>query len=133
MIKKCLSFALVCLLLLSCGSSFVSAQARTDDNASSVAKIKQKVVERGTGKSNPVEVKMSDGTSRRGYISQAGENSFTLTDSETGQAVSIGYNEVARVKYRASKAEKITARIIAGAAAAAAVVLVIAFVQIKNN
>lgn len=133
MIKKWLSFALVCLLLVTSSSSLVSAQIKTENDASSIAKIKAKIVKRGTGESKLVEVKMLDGTERRGYISQAGEDSFTLTDSETKQSGSVSYSGVARVKYRASKAEKITTGIITGALAAAAVVLVIAFVQIKNN
>jgi hypothetical protein len=53
MIKKCLSFALVCFLLVTANSSLISAQTRTDKDASSIAKIKAKIAERGTGSDKP--------------------------------------------------------------------------------
>lgn len=133
MIKKCLSFALVCLLLLSAGSSFVSAQTKTDDSASIVAKVKADVAKRGTGEDKRLEVKMLDGTKRKGYVSQAGEDSFTLVDSKTKQAVPIAYGDVAAVKNRASKGDKIALGIIGGAAAAVGSVLVYYLVRIYNN
>jgi hypothetical protein len=34
----------------------------------------------------------------KGFISQAGEDSFTLTDSKTKQTSTLAYSDVARVK-----------------------------------
>ncbi len=134
MIKKWLSFALCCLLMLNGNSSFISAQTKTDNTASSIAKIKASVAERGTGENKRVEVKMLNGTKLKGYISQADEDLFTLTDSKTRQATLIAYRDVAHVKNRASKGDKIAIGIVAGAAAAAAVVLgAIFLIACKNE
>jgi predicted regulator of Ras-like GTPase activity (Roadblock/LC7/MglB family) len=133
MIKKWLSFALTCLLLIAVNSSLISAQAKTENDASSIAKIKAVVAERGTGENKRVEVKMLDGTKRKGYISQAGEDSFTLTDSETKQADLIAYRDVAKVKNRASKGDKIALGIVAGAGVVGAIVLGYFLVNIYNN
>lgn len=123
MLKKWLSLALICLLLLTSGSSVISAQTKTENNASSAAKIKASVAERGTGENKRVEVKMLDGTKRIGYISQAGEDSFILMDSKTKQANSIAYGNVAQIKNRASKGDKITLGILVGVGAVVAIVL----------
>ena len=123
MIKKLLSFSLICLLAVVGTGSLASAQTNTNNTSSSIAAIKADVAKRGTGKNKRVEVKMLDGTKRKGYISQAGEDSFTLTDSNTNQAVSIAYADVAQVKKPGPKGDKIALWIIGGAAAVGAVVL----------
>jgi len=125
MIKKYFSFALICLLLATANSSFVSAQTQTDKNASSVAKIKTAVLKRGTGENKRVQVKMLDGTKLKGYISQSGEDSFTLTDSKTGQTTSIAYGNVAQIKGGGlSKGAKIGIGIAVGAAAVVSIVVI---------
>ena len=121
MIKKCLSFALVCLLLITANFSLISAQTKTDNTASSVAKIKAIIAERGTGENKRIEVRMLNGTKLKGYINQAGADSFTLTDSKTKQSTVIAYGEVAKVSNRLSKGDKIALGVIGGAAAAAVV------------
>ncbi len=133
MIKKWLSFALVCLLSVTASSSLISAQTKTDDTASSVAKIKADVGELVIGGNRRVEVKMLDGTKRKGNIGQANEDSFTLTDSKTKQAAPIAYADVAQVKKRTAKGDKIAIGIVAGAAVVGAIVLVSFLVQIYNN
>ncbi|MDQ5846081.1 MAG: hypothetical protein M3539_12400 [Acidobacteriota bacterium] len=45
-----------------------------------------------------VTVKLNDGAKLKGYISAAGEDSFTLTDSKTGQTRTLAYSDVAQVK-----------------------------------
>ena len=123
MIEKCLSFALICLLLITANFSLVSAQTKTDKTAFSIDRIKTDVAKRGTGENKRVEVKMLDGTKRKGYISQADEDSFTLIDSKTDQAVSLAYGDVTQVKKAGPKGDTIALWIIGGAAAVGAVVL----------
>ena len=122
MIKKCLSFALVCLLLVAANSSLVSAQINTGNNASSIAKIKTDVAKRDIYGRQLVVVKKLDGTKLKGYITQKGDDSFTLTDSKTKQTTIIAYSDVAQVKKPLS-GDTIALTIIGGAAAAAAIVL----------
>jgi hypothetical protein len=123
MIKKWLSFTLICLLSVIAECSLVSAQTNTEKTVSSIARVKTEVAKRGTGEKKRVEVKMLDGTKRKGYISQAGEDSFTLIDSDTRQAVSIAYADVAQVKKPGPTGDTIALWIIGGAAAVTAVVL----------
>ena len=123
MIKKCLSLALICLLLVTANFSLTSAQTKTDKTASSIAKIKTDVLKRGTGENKRVEVRTLDGTKLKGYISQADEGSFTLTDSKTKQTSVIAYRDVAKVNNRLSKGDKIALGIVGGAVAVAAIVL----------
>lgn len=123
MIKKCLCFAFICLLLVTANSSVISAQTKTDNTASSIAKIKTAVLKRGTGENKRVEVRTLDGTKLKGYISQADEDLFTLTDSKTKQTSVIAYSDVAKVKNRLSRGDKIALGIIGGAVAVVAIVL----------
>ncbi len=68
-----------------------------------------------------VVVKKLDGTKQKGYISQKGDDSFTLTDSKTKQTTIIAYSDVAQVKKPLS-GDTIALTIIGGAAAVAAIV-----------
>ncbi len=134
MIKKYLSFTLVCLLLISANFSLVSAQTDTDKSSKSIAKIKTKVMARSTGEKKRVEVKMSDGTKLKGYISQAGEDSFTLTDSKTNQTTVIAYRDVKKINNSWSTGNKIALAIVGGAAATAAIVLgSFIFIRCRNE
>jgi hypothetical protein len=45
-----------------------------------------------------VNVELQDGSKLKGYISQAGEDSFTLADAKTGQTRALSYLNVAEVK-----------------------------------
>ncbi len=61
------------------------------------------------------------------------EDSFILTDSKTKQAVPIAYADVAQVKNRGAKGDKIAVGIFAGAAVVGAIVLTYFLVKINNN
>lgn len=98
MIKKYLGIALACLLMLTANSVLISAQNQTDKTASLIAKVKTSVSKRGTGENKRVKVIMLSGTELKGYISQAGEDSFELTDSKTKQSRSIFYRDVRKVR-----------------------------------
>lgn len=98
MLKKLLSFSLLALLLPATGAMQLSIAAQTSQDTSRVEKIKGDVAKRGTGKKARVKVKLQDGSKLKGYITQAGEDSFTLTDSKTKQATTLAYHDVAQVK-----------------------------------
>lgn len=132
MAKRWLSFALICLLLATAGSSLIFAQIRTDNTASS-AKIKADVAELAVSGNRRIEVKMLDGTKRKGDIGQASEDSFILIDSKTKQAVPIAYADIAQVKNRGAKGDKIAVGIFAGAGVVGAIVLTYFLVKINNN
>ncbi len=98
MIKKCLSVAFIGLMLLFTNLQLINAQTSTGNNAATVEKIKANVTKRGTGEKARVNVKMLNGTKMKGFISQAGDDSFTLTDSKTKQTSTLAYSDVAQVK-----------------------------------
>jgi hypothetical protein len=74
------------------------AVAKTGQGEQRIEKVKADVARRGTGEKARVKVKLQDGSNLKGYISQAGDDSFTLTDSKTGQATTLAYRDVAQVK-----------------------------------
>ncbi len=98
MLKRTLSFSLVALLLHAANSMPILAFAQTGQRQSPVEKVKAAVAKRGTGKKARVTVKLQDGSKLKGYISQAADDSFTLTDSKTGQTRMLTYGEVTEVK-----------------------------------
>ncbi len=88
-----------------------------------VDKIKASVLKRGVGEKSRVKVKRQDGTTLKGFISQAGEDSFVLTDSKTRQTTTLAYQDVTQVKGPGlSKGKKIAIGVGVGAAVAAVVI-----------
>ncbi len=98
MLKRTLSFSLMALLLHATNSMPISAFAQTGQRQSPVEKVKAAVAKRGTGKKARVTVKLQDGSKLKGYISQAADDSFTLTDAKTGQTRILTYGEVTEIK-----------------------------------
>ena len=130
MIKKYLSIVLIGLLVFSANASLIFAQTNTAD----AEKIKADVMKRGTNEKKSVRVKMLNGTKLKGYISQIGEDSFTLTDSKTKQPTVIAYRDAAKVEGRGLAGGAKIGIIVAAAAGATLLVLYIAFQNaIRNN
>ena len=97
MLKKLLSLTLVVLLLHAVNARPVLASAQAGQGEQRVEKIKANVAKR-VGKKNRVTVKLQDGSKLKGRITQAGEDSFTLTDSKTGQPSTLAYRDVTKVE-----------------------------------
>jgi hypothetical protein len=131
MITKWLSFTLTCLLLVSANFTLISAQTPTDKTASLIAKVKASVLKRGTGENKRVKVIMLRENELKGYISQAGEDSFELTDSKTRQIRTIFYKDVAKV--RGNGLSKTAIISLAAVGAVAAVVLFVIVAPICNE
>jgi hypothetical protein len=114
-------------ILLSAIFGAPSASAKAADPARQASEVKAKVEKVGVGSDSRVEVKLRDDSKVKGYVSAAGEDSFTVTDSKTGAARTFNYSEVAKV----SKAGGSSTRknILIGAAVAAGVVVAIIFAR----
>jgi len=97
MLKKLFSIGLVVLLFHAGNSLFIHDLARAQSDPAA-EKIKAAVAKHGTGPKAKVTVKLKDKTKLKGYISNAGGDSFTLSDSKTGQARTLAYSDVAEVK-----------------------------------
>ena len=132
MIKKCLGFALICLLAAA-GGPRLAAQTNTDNDAAAEAKIKAKILKRGTGENKRVKVKLRNGTELNGFIRQTNDDSFELTDPGTKQSAAIAYRDVARIKGSGLSKGATIAIGVSVAAGIAAVVLGIFFKRYCNE
>jgi sRNA-binding regulator protein Hfq len=98
MLKKFLSATMLVAMLLFTNLQLINGQTSGGNNAATVEKIKANVTKRGKGEKARVNVKMLNGTKLKGFISQAGDDSFTVTDSKTKQTNTLAYSDVAQVK-----------------------------------
>jgi sRNA-binding regulator protein Hfq len=129
MMKKFLSIGLTGLLIFFADSAFVSAQTNAANNKTHVEKIKKSILKRGTGEKQRISVKMLNGTKMKGYINQAGEDSFTLTDSNTSQSTVLAYRDIAKV---GSSGLSKGAKIALGVGIASAATLIVLYVAFQN-
>ena len=72
-----------------------------DKGAPSTEKIKAEVAAIGPGAR--VSVKLRNGGSLTGYVSQVGEQDFVLTKAKEGTKQTVAYSEVTRVKVKNEK------------------------------
>ena len=98
MLRKSLSFVLVILLLNIVGTSSAYASSNGEKEARLAQKIKENINRLGTGKDARVEIKLQDKTKLKGYISQISENSFTIVDEKTRNAIEVSYSKAKQVK-----------------------------------
>ena len=96
--KKLFSIGLVVLLFHAGNSLLIHDVARANQSDAASDKVKAAVAKRGTGPKAKVTVKLKDKTKLKGYISNASGDSFTLSDSKTGQVRTLAYSDVAEVK-----------------------------------
>ena len=99
MYKKLLSLALVALLIhFVIGVPSASASTEAQKQARLAEKVKVGVLKLGIGKEARVAVKLRDHTKVAGYISEVREDSFAITDLNTGVVTTIAYPNVKQVK-----------------------------------
>lgn len=99
MFKRCLSYLLmVTLTFTTIGVTSVSAKSKAEKDAERTAKVKVGIAKLGVGKETRVALKLRDKTKVSGYISQAGEDSFVVTDAKTGAATTVAYPDVTQVQ-----------------------------------
>ena len=100
MLKKIVSLALVGSLMAVASARPVSAVTLTkaEKEARFAEKVKAGITKLGTGTEARVEVKLRDKTKLKGYISEAGEEQFTVVDAKTGIATIVAYPQVKQVK-----------------------------------
>ena len=61
-------------------------------------KVKTEIAKLGTGPNARVEIKLRDKTKLKGYISEAGDQSFTIVDKKTGSTTTVTYAQIKQVK-----------------------------------
>ena len=97
MLKKVLSLVLTGLLTNAVAGSSSYARSQ-DEQARNIEKVKENVRKLGVGEEAHVEVKLQDGRKLKGYIREAGEDSFTVIDSKNGTATTVAYSQVKQIK-----------------------------------
>jgi preprotein translocase subunit SecF len=101
MFKRILSVALVAALLSVVGPAPARAAAsksKAEKEAVFVARLKEGVAKLGTGTAARVEVKLKDKTKLKGYVSEVGDEAFTVVDAKTGTSTRVAYPQVQKVK-----------------------------------
>jgi hypothetical protein len=98
MFKKVLTLALVGFLLSVAGVRPALAGPKEEKTARFAEKVKHGISKLGTGAEARIEVKLRDKTKLKGYVSEAGEDSFVIVDEKTGAAHTVTYPQVKQVK-----------------------------------
>lgn len=101
----------------------LSATSARAQNVGAAAERARAVVARvGVGEKAKVEVHLPDATKVKGYVSEAGADSFTIIDKQTGAARTFNYADVTEVKKRGGGLSTTTKAIIWGGVAVGAAI-----------
>ena len=112
---------IVAAVMLSAPFGLQSARAQVANDAAA-EKARAGVMKAGTGREARVEVRLRDETKLKGYVSEAGADSFTVTDAKTGAARAVAYTDVAQVKRQGGGLSPTTKALIWGGVAAGAAI-----------
>ena len=92
---------LTCVLasmLLVVSISMPTAAQQSGSEGTTLEQIKAKVAKLGVGEKAKATVFLKDGTKKKGYIGQAGDNDFVLRDRKTDAPSTISYSDVSKVE-----------------------------------
>jgi hypothetical protein len=107
------------LLLTALGFQGAGAQSLGDQQATE--KLRTRVLKIGVGMNARVQVKLRDNTQLNGYISDAGQDSFTVVEKQTGSSKTVSYADTLSVKKGGSGVSGKTWMILGAAVVGAAV------------
>jgi hypothetical protein len=96
MMKTSLCCAISMLLLLL--TVLVTPVRAQQGNPPTVEKIKIDVNKLGTGEKTKAKITLKNATKVKGYVSEAGEQSFVLRDRKTDAPTTIAYADVMKVE-----------------------------------
>jgi preprotein translocase subunit Sss1 len=130
MTRRCLSLILIGVLLNLAAGGQALARVPGKDQTPPVEKIKAKIAKLGVGEKARAQIKLRNGQTIKGYVSNAGADDFRFTDQKTGQTTTIAYADVVEVKKPGmSKLTKIV--IVAGIGVV--VVALIGYIDFRRN
>ena len=98
MFKRILSLFLTTLLIMCAGAQTAHAESKAEKQARFTAKVKAGILKLGVGQEARVELKLTDKSKLKGYIQEAGDDSFVVADSKTNTTTRVAYAEVQTVK-----------------------------------
>lgn len=98
MFKKVLSLVLVGFVLSVGAVGPAHAASKEEKETRLAEKVKDGISKLGTGPAARVQIKLRDKTKLKGYVSEAGEDSFVIVDEKTGATSRVAYPQVQQVK-----------------------------------
>ena len=122
MFRKLVTLLLVVTVLNLAGARLAYAESKEEKQARFAEKVKANVLKLGTGESTRVRVKLRDQAKLEGYISDAGAETFTVTNKKTGVATTVAYPQVKSIQ---GNNLSTGAKIAIGAGVAAAIIFII--------
>src|SRR5262245_36276179 len=124
MFKKGLSIAMAVSILHLTWAAPSFGSPKSSKEAQFIEKVQARVFSLGTGETALVQVQLRDKTSLQGYISAASQESFTVTNPETGASTQVAYPKVKGVKgHNLSKSTKISIGVLVGIAFLVAILI----------
>jgi uncharacterized protein YcnI len=128
MLKKIFT-VIISALLLQAAAAPAFAGTTVKKDAERAEKVRTQFAKLGTGKDALVRVELKDKTKVEGYLSEAGADSFTVTNRE-GKATNVPYQDVKKAH---GNNLSTGAKIAIGAGIGAAVVLLILYSMYAAN
>ena len=98
MFKKILTIAIAGLLIQAVCAQPASAASKAEKQAQLAEKVKAGILKLGSGSDARVAIKLRDKMKLAGYISEATEGSFVVTDPKTRAATTVSYGDVTQVR-----------------------------------
>jgi hypothetical protein len=98
MFKKILSVVLVGFVFSAAGVRLAYAGGKEDKETRFALKVKEGISKLGTGEQARIEVKLRDKTKLKGYVSEAGQDSFVVVNEKTSATSTVNYSQVKQVK-----------------------------------
>jgi hypothetical protein len=98
MFRKLVTLSLIAFLINLTGVRVAYADSKEEKQVRFAEKVKANVLKLGTGESARVKVKLRDQAKLEGYISDAGAETFTITNRKTGVATTVAYPQVKSVQ-----------------------------------
>ena len=98
MLKKVLSVVLVGFLFSAAGVRLAYASPKEQKETRFALKVKEGISKLGTGEAARIEVKLRDKTKLKGYVSEAGPDSFVIVNEKTNATSTVSYSQVKQVK-----------------------------------
>ena len=75
-----------------------AATSQADPQAATVERVKIKIAKLGLGAKAKATIRLKDGTKTKGYITEAGDETFVIRDRKTDAPTTIRYENVAKVE-----------------------------------
>ena len=91
------------VLLIHLNASSTFARPRFEQDEQRVARIKSDIAKCGVGERARITIKTLDGKTLKGYVEEAGADTFQLRNSATRATTVIAYRDVAQVNRPLSK------------------------------